>query len=136
DEARLQQELAALKADREFVANGAGGDARSTKADECIRFGNVQVAKGAERGDGAAGRWVGQHTNKGAAAQLEARNSGECLRELHQGVGPLLHAGASRCRDDHQGEAAGGGEFGGAGDLFAHDRTHRTAHKEEVHGDK
>ena len=47
-----------------------------------------------------------------------------------------MHAGAARCRDDHQWEAAGGGEFGGAGDLLADDRAHRATHEEEVHGDE
>ena len=47
-----------------------------------------------------------------------------------------MHAGATRCRDDHEWEAAGGGEFGGAGDLLAHDRAHRATHEEEVHGDE
>ena len=47
-----------------------------------------------------------------------------------------MHAGAARCRNDHKGEAAGGGEFGGAGDLLTHDGTHRATHKEEVHRHK
>ena len=47
-----------------------------------------------------------------------------------------MHAGAARCRDDHQRKATGGGEFGGTGHLLAHDRAHRAAHKEEVHGDE
>ena len=83
DEAGLKQELAALKADGELVADGASGDARAAEADQCIRFGNVEVAEGAERGDGAAGGWVGQHANEGAAARLEARDGGEGLWQLH-----------------------------------------------------
>ena len=47
-----------------------------------------------------------------------------------------MHAGAARCRDDHQRKATGGGEFGGAGDLLTHNRAHRATHKEEVHGDE
>ena len=133
NEAGLEQKLAALETNREFVANSASGDARATEADQCIRFGNVEVAECAERGDGAAGGWVGQHANEGAAARLQARDGGKGLWQLHQGVGPLLHAGAARCRDDHEGEAARGGEFGGAGNLLAHDRAHRATHKEEVH---
>ena len=47
-----------------------------------------------------------------------------------------MHAGAARCRDDHQRKAAGGGEFSGAGDLLTHDRAHRATHEEKVHGDE
>ena len=83
NEAGLKQKLAALEADGEFVADGAGGDARATEADERVRFSNVEVAEGAERGDGAAGGWVGQHANEGSAAQLEARDGGERLWQLH-----------------------------------------------------
>jgi hypothetical protein len=128
--------IAALEPNRKFVANGAGGDARAAETNEGIRFSNVEITKSAERGNGAAGGWVGQDANEGAAAQLESRNSGEGLWQLHQGVGSLLHAGAAGGRDDHQGEASGGGEFGGAGDLLTHDRAHRATHKEEVHGDE
>ena len=41
NESGLKQKLAALEANREFVANGAGRDARATETDQCIWLGNV-----------------------------------------------------------------------------------------------
>jgi fructose/tagatose bisphosphate aldolase len=134
DETRLQQELAALEANRQFVANGASRDARATETDECIRFGNVQVAECAERGDGAAGGWVGQHANKGAAAQLQSRDGGERLWQLHQRVGPLLHAGAARCGHAHEGHLLFDGSLHATCKALAHDRAHRAAHELELEG--
>ena len=73
DHALLEQELAALKALGQLLADGLLDDARAGKPDERLRLGDVQVAEHREAGRDAAGRRIGEHGDEGQPLAIEPR---------------------------------------------------------------
>ena len=68
EHAVLEQELAALKAFGQLLANRLLDDARAGEADERARLGDVQIAEHREARRDAAGRRIGQDRDVGNAA--------------------------------------------------------------------
>ena len=68
----LEQELAALEAFGEFLADRLLDHARPGEADQGARLGDVEVAQHGEGGGDAAGGGVGQHGDVGEARGAQA----------------------------------------------------------------
>ncbi len=132
-EAVAQLELGPGIAGGQLLADRAGRDAVSGKSDEGVGFRDVHVAHGGERGKGAAGRGIAQDRDVGNSGRLHSLDHAHRLDELHQRVGALLHARPARRRDDDERDPILQGRLTGAGDLLAHDGTHRATHEPEVH---
>src|SRR5271166_6023273 len=82
----------ALKAVRQLLADGLLDDARTGKADERPRLGDMHVAKhGIGRGHAPGGR-IGEHHDIGFSRFPHHLHRDRGARQLHQGQYSLLHA--------------------------------------------
>ena len=72
EHAVLQQELAALEAFGQLLADGLLDDARAGEADQGAGFGDVQVAQHGVAGGDAAGGGVGEDADVGQAGLIQA----------------------------------------------------------------
>src|SRR5437899_2710644 len=133
DEAVLEEELRALEAGRQLLADRLAGHARAREADERSRLREDDVAERRERGEHAARRGVGEHGDERDAGGVEARDRADRLGHLHERDRALLHPRAAGGGDDDERLALRERPLGGAGDLLAHDAAHRAAHELEVH---
>ena len=133
EHAVFEQELGALEALGELLADGLLDDAGAGEADEGAGFGDVEIAEHGERSRHAASGGVGEDGQVGEAGRVEAGEGGGDLSELHEAHDALLHAGAAGGRNDDESGAGVVGAIDGAGDGFAYDRAHGTADKGELH---
>src|SRR5438128_1000212 len=81
DEAVLEEELRALEAGRQLLADRLAGHARAREADERSRLREDDVAERRERGEHAARRGVGEHGYERDARGVEAREHDGDARE-------------------------------------------------------
>ncbi len=130
----LQQELGALEAFREFLADGLLDDARAGEADERAGFGDVEVAEHGEAGGDAAGGGVGEDADVGDAGVVHLGESGGDLGELHEADDALHHACAAGGGEDEERAARGQAAVDGARDGFADDGAHAAADEAVFHG--
>ena len=129
EHAVLEQELGALEALRQRLADGLLDHPRSGEADQRAGLGDVDVAEHREAGGHAAGGRVGQHRDVGQPRVAHPRQAGRDLGHLHQRQDALLHPGAAGAGDDDQRQPAIEAALDGAGDLLPHHRAHRAAHE-------
>ncbi len=129
----LEEELAALEAFGELLANGLLDDAGAGEADEGVGFCDVEVAEHGKAGGDATGGGVGHDGDVGDSGVVEAGEGGGDLGELHQGGDTFHHAGAAGCRDNDERVAGGEGAIDGAGDSFADDCAHAAANEGVLH---
>lgn len=123
-EAVFEEELGALEAFGELLADGLLDDAGAGEADEGAGFGDVEVAEHGEAGGDASGGGVGHDGDVGDFGVVEACEAGGDLGELHEGDDAFHHAGSSRGGDDDEGVSGVERAVYGAGDGFADDGTH------------
>ena len=103
EHAALEQELAALEAVGQLLADGLLDHARAGEADQRLRLGDVQVAEHREARGDAAGRRIGEDRDVGQPRAIEPRQRRRDLRHLHQRQRAFHHARAARARhDDHR----------------------------------
>ena len=134
EEAFFEEELGALEAFRELLADGLLDDARAGKADEGAGFGDVEVAEHSETGGDAAGGGIGEDADVGNASVVELGQGGGDLGHLHEADDALHHAGSAGCGDYDERLAGGAGAVDGAGDGFADYSTHGSADEAVFHG--
>src|SRR3989442_10793045 len=133
DEAVLEEELRALEAGRQLLADRLAGHARAREADERARLREDDVAERRERGEHAARRWVAEHGDERDAGGVEARDRADRLGHLHERDRALLHPRAPGGRDDHERLWLRQGTLGGAGDLLAGRATPPAAPETQSH---
>src|ERR1019366_8142500 len=133
DHAFFEQELAPLESVWERLADRLLDHARTGKADERLRFGDVQVAEHREARRDAARRRIGEHADVGQALAVEPRERAAHLRHLHQRQRAFHHPRAAGAADDDDGGAFGDGALDGARDLLADDHTHAPADEAVFH---
>lgn len=133
EEAVFEEELGALEAFWEFLADGLLDDAWAGEADEGAGFGDVEVAEHGEAGGDAAGGGVSQDRDVGNFMRGEFGQCGGDFCELHEAGDAFHHAGAAGRRDDDERVARGEGTVDGAGDGFSDDATHATADETVLH---
>src|SRR5256712_13087561 len=102
DEAVLEEELRALEAGGQLLADRLAGHARAGEADERSRLREDDVAERRERGEHAARRGVGEHGDERDAGGVEARDRADRLGHLHEPARALLHPRAAGGRADDE----------------------------------
>ena len=133
EEAVFEEELGALEALGELLANGLLDNAGSCEANECARFGDVEVTEHGEAGGDAAGGGVGQDGDVRDASVVETGQSGGYLGQLHERGDAFHHAGSAGCGDDDERMAGGQRAVYSAGDGFADDGAHTAADEAVLH---
>src|ERR1035437_8305243 len=136
EEAFFQQELGALKAFGELLADGLLDDAGAGEADESAGFGDVEVAKHGEAGADAAGGGIGEHADVGDFSAVQLRQGGGDFGHLHEAHHALHHARPSGGSDDNERLAAEAGAIDGAGYGLAHHSAHGAADEGVFHNAK
>src|SRR5258708_7570934 len=129
----LEDELAALEALRELLADGLARHARAGEPDERVRLGEDDVPERRERCEHAAGRRVSEEAEVREPSLVESMERPEDLRHLHERERALLHPRAAGGAHDEQRYAVRDRALGGAGELLPHHAAHRAAHEVEVH---
>src|SRR6478752_5197362 len=124
DEPVAEQELGALEAGRQLLADGARADACPGEPDEGVGLGEVHVAHGRVARERAAGRRVGHDRDVRDARLAQALEGAHRLGELHQRERALLHPCAARRGDDDQRQALVERGLRGSRDLLADDGAH------------
>src|SRR3989475_4290320 len=132
DHAVLEQELGALEAARQLLADGLLDDAGPGEADERARPGQVRVAQEGEGGRHAAGGGIGHQRDERDAARPQPGQRRADLRHLEEREDALLHARAPRGRDHDQGEPLRGGVLDEARQALADAAPHAAAEEGEV----
>ena len=128
EHAALEQELAALEAVGQLLADGLLDDARPGEADQRLRLGDVEVAQHREARRHAAGRRIGEDRDVGQAGAIEPRQRRRDLRHLHQRQRAFHHARAARARhDDQRQRGASSAVSMPRDDLLAHHDAHAAA---------
>src|SRR4051794_32651451 len=95
EEAVFEEELGALEAFGELLADGLLDDAGTGEADEGSGFGDVEVAEHGKAGGDSSGGGVGHDGDVGDLFVVHAGEAGGDLGELHQGGDALHHARAT-----------------------------------------
>jgi hypothetical protein len=127
----LEQELGALEAGRQLLADRLLDDARPGEADQRVRLGEDHVAEHRHRGGDAAGGRVEEHGDERHPRLAQPRPRRRGLRHLHEAQHALLHPGASRRAEHHGGPLVRDRALELARDLLADHRAHRAAHELE-----
>ena len=96
DHAVRQEVLGALEAFGQLLADRLLNDARTRKANERARLGDVDVAQHGVGGRHAARRRVGQHDDIGQARLAQLLHGNRRARHLHEREDAFLHARAAR----------------------------------------
>ena len=134
EEAVGEEELGALEALGELLADGLLDDAGAGEADERAGFGDVEVAEHGEGGGDAAGGGVGHQRDVGDLGVVEAGEAGGDFGELHEAGDALHHARAARGRDQDEGVAGGKGPVDSSCNCLSHYGTHAAADEGVLHG--
>jgi len=129
----LEEELGALEAFGELLANGLLDDAGAGEADEGAGFGDVEVAEHGEAGGDAASGGVSHEGDVGDLFVVHFGEANGDLGELHEAGDAFHHAGAAGGRDDDEWDAGFERAIDGAGDGFAYNGTHRAADEAVLH---
>ena len=101
----LEQKLAALEALGQRLAHGLLNHARTGKADQRARLGDIQVAEHRQARRHAAHGRIGHHRDERQPGARQARQRGAGLGHLHQRQQRLLHARAAGGGEAHQAAA-------------------------------
>ena len=95
DHAVFGEIFGTLETGRQLLTDGLFDDARTGKADQRSRFGNMHVAEhGIGRGDATRGR-VGQNDQIGQPSLAYHLHADSGARQLHQRQNAFLHARAA-----------------------------------------
>jgi hypothetical protein len=128
----LHQELGALEALGQLLADGLLDHPRSGEPDQGLGLGDDHVAQHGEAGGHAAGGGVEQHRDVGQRGRLAAPQRRRGLGHLHQREDALLHARPAGRGQQDAGAAVLQRPLEHAGDLLAHHRAHAAAHEAEL----
>lgn len=100
----FNQKLTALESRRQLLAYGLLDNARTGKADQRFRLGNVQIAQHRKARRYAAHGRVGQHGDVRQSALLHFRQRRGGFRHLHQRHQRFLHTGAPEAEKQISGQ--------------------------------
>ena len=129
----FEEELGALEALGELLADGLLDDAGAGEAYESAGFGDVEVPEHGKAGGDAAGGGVGHDGDVGDFGVVESGEAGGDLGELHEGGDAFHHACATGCGDDDERVVGGEGAVHGPGDGFADDGAHAATDEAILH---
>ena len=132
DHAVVFQIFRALKAFRQFLADGLFDHARAGKTDQRAGLGDLHVAEHGIGGGDAAGGRIGQHHDIGLLRLAQHLHADRGARHLHQRQNAFLHAGAAGGREHDEGRFLFDREFKPAHDRFAGRHAERAAHEIEI----
>ena len=133
EEAVFEEELGALEALGELLADGLLDDAGACEADEGSGFCDVEVSEHGEAGGDASGSGVGHDGDVGDFGVVEAGEAGGDLGQLHEGGDAFHHACTAGGGDDDERVAGGEGAVYGPGDGFTDDGAHTAADEAVLH---
>src|SRR5262249_16635377 len=91
----FEQKFRTLKTLGQLLADRLLDHARACEADQCARFGDVEIAEHRETGGYAAGRRIGQEGDVRQPGVVESRERRRNLGHLHQAERALLHSRAA-----------------------------------------
>ncbi|OMP13937.1 hypothetical protein COLO4_00590 [Corchorus olitorius] len=128
----LQQELGALEAFRQLLANGLFDHARAGKPDQRLRFGDHHVAHEREAGGHAAHGRIGQHADERQLGFSQLLDHRRRLRHLHERQQAFLHARATGGRHADERHLLLQRRLCAARETLAHHGAHRAAHEFEL----
>ena len=132
ERALLEQELGALEALGQLLANRLLDDARTGEADQRARLGDDDVGNEREARRHAAHRRIGQHGHERQPRLRQLLQHGRGLRHLEQRIHALLHARAAGGGHADEGHAVLVGDAHAAHEALADHRAHRAAHELEL----
>ena len=99
DGALVEQELGALEAFRQLLADGLLDHARACKTDQCTRLCQMHIAQHRVGCRDAARGGIGQYNDIGLFCLAQHFDRDRRTRHLHQRQDALLHARAARRRE-------------------------------------
>src|ERR1700730_6090742 len=124
--------LRLLKAFRQFFPDGLFDHPRPGKADECARFGDMNVAQHGVGGGDAPGGWIGEHYDIGLARGTQALHREGGAGHLHERQNTFLHARAPGRRKQDEWRAFLHSRLQPLDDRLAGLHAERAAHEVEI----